>query len=677
MPSKRKRATATEAITAEDFYELTFVSDPQLSPDGKRVAYVVQQTTADHKGYRSAIWISEAQNNDSKRLTLGTKRDHSPRWSPDGLRLIFVSNRSKKNQLWLIPIDGGEAEQLTHLANGATGPAWSPDGKKILFSSRTNAQERALEGKKGVGNDPLSEAEQEEIDKTREQEEAERTDPRVVERTIYRAGTEYFDGRQNHLYVLNLESRCVERISRDDADHVNPCWSPDGQYVYCGAQPRSDDNDHDRYDLLRYSLKGRRSKKLAQGQAWGLMPKPSPDGKYIAYLNRPEDRSSAQNSQLMIVSAAGKAPRQLAAALDRDFSQFEWRRDSKAILFTSENRGAMGLYAVSLKSDRVRQYLSGDRMVRSFSLAANADCMAYLVSTSAYPCDVFISDGTGNREQRLTRINAAFIEKKAVQPIEEIWYKSKDGTGVQGWWIKPPGFRVDRKYPLALEIHGGPHAMWSPCETTMWHEWQMLAAAGYVVFFCNPRGSEGYGFEFKASIHKDWGSQPTDDILSGVEAIVAKGFIDTKRLCVTGGSYGGYMTAWLIGHDERFAAAVSQRGVYDLLSFYGTTDVPRLIEWEFDARPWEDPMRLWEASPLAYAERMRTPLLILHSERDFRVPIPSAEGMYVALKKLGRKVKFVRFPEEGHELSRSGQPKRIVNRLSHILSWFDEHTKKK
>jgi len=288
---------------------------------------------------------------------------------------------------------------------------------------------------------------------------------------------------------------------------------------------------------------------------------------------------------------------------------------------------------------------------------------------------VWAIDLKTKRERRLSGLNADFLERKRVQPVEELWHESDDGTEVQGWLIKPPGFRKDRKYPLAVEIHGGPHVMWSAAEATMWHEWQLLASAGYVVFFCNPRGSDGYGFAFKDAIHDDWGGPDMADILSGVDHVVKRGFVDERRLCVTGGSFGGFMTAWIVGQDRRFAAAVAQRGVYEMLSFYGTTDVSRLIEWEFDARPWEDPLKLWAAAPIAHAEKIQTPLLILHSENDFRVPIAGAEELFVALRKLGKTVKFVRFPEEGHELSRSGQPKRVVKRLEHILAWFEEHAK--
>lgn len=672
-----KKATSLEKIVAEDFYDLRFVLDPQISPDGDTVAFVKKHSTLDHKGYQSAICLAGTDGKHPRKFTSGAKQDHTPRWSPDGEQICFVSNREGRPQLWLISVDGGEAKQLTYLWNGASGPEWSPDGKKILFTSRINAKERQAESKKGIQNEPLSPKEIEKMQRKWEKEEAEKADPRWIERTIYRAGTEYFDDRNSHIYILDAATGEIKRITRADRDHINPHWSASGKFVYCGSKKTGVDDDTFVHDLLRVPVDGGAVKRLAQGNSWGLDPKPSPDGKQIAFLHVDEHHGAAQMAQLMVVNSNGQGQKRLVESMDADILQIEWGSDSKKIYFTSPQDGDVGLYSVSVKNNQKRQHIKGTRMVRAFSLAAAANQVAFLNSTPQYPCDIFTCDLSGGKEKRLTQVNADFISRKQVQPVEEMKYKSKDGTQIQSWVIKPPNFSAKKKYPLAVEIHGGPHVMWSNSETTMWHEWQMLASAGYVVFFSNPRGSDGYGFKFKDAIHADWGTYPTEDILSGVDKLVDRGYIDTKKICVTGGSYGGYMTAWLVGHDKRFAAAVAQRGVYDLLSFYGTTDVPRLIEWEFDTYPWDDPMKLWEASPIAYAKNIRTPLLILHSERDFRAPIPSAEGLYMALRKLKRKVKFVRFPEEGHELSRSGQPKRLVSRLNHILGWFNDNIKKK
>jgi dipeptidyl aminopeptidase/acylaminoacyl peptidase len=247
---------------------------------------------------------------------------------------------------------------------------------------------------------------------------------------------------------------------------------------------------------------------------------------------------------------------------------------------------------------------------------------------------------------------------------------------IQGWVMFPPGFNPRRKWPLAVEIHGGPQAMWGPGFTSMWHEWQVLAARGYAVFFCNPRGSDGYGTEFARANHNAWGEADANDILSGVDAVVRRGYVDAERIGVMGGSYGGFMTAWLIGHDQRFACAVSQRGVYNVAHLHGTSDIAEWVEANFDSFPWRNPEHFWEHSPLAYVDNIRTPLLILHSDSDFRAPISDAEQLFTALRRLRRRVQFVRYPREGHELSRSGEPKHRIDRLNRIVGWFDKHLKR-
>jgi dipeptidyl aminopeptidase/acylaminoacyl peptidase len=590
---------------------------------------------------------------------------------------VFVSNRNGRPQLWLIDVNGGEAQPLTHLANGAMQPQWSSDGKQILFVSRINEEERAVERKEGISNLPLPPEEAQMIAEKFKKLEAEKADPRVITRTIYRSGTEFFDDRQAHLYTITLASNEVRRITKGDIDYFGAHLMPNGQSIICAVKKNKNDDEPMDWNIIRVAVKDGKKTVLLGARGFFPSPTPSPDGKLIAYTDRTNERGLYGHAHLMVVNSNGKSSRHLPTKFGSDMYQISWSRDSKHLLVTAGKHGNLELYSVDAKSAKTSKILKGNRMVRAFSVANKADGLAYLVSTPEYPCDIFTSSSKGTQEKRLSQANKAFIKRKSVQPVEEMWYKSNDGTRIQGWVIKPPNFNSKKKYPLAVEVHGGPHVMWSSSETTMWHEWQLLASAGYVVFFSNPRGSDGYGYKFKDAIHNDWGTYPTQDIMSGVDALIARGYIDTKKICLTGGSYGGYMTAWLVGHVKHFCAAVSQRGVYDLLSFYGTTDVPRLIEWSFDTTPWDGPEKLWKASPIAYAKNIRTPLMILHSEKDYRAPMPSAEGMYMALKKLKRKTTFVRFPDEGHELSRSGQPNRLVSRLDHILGWFDEHTKPK
>jgi dipeptidyl aminopeptidase/acylaminoacyl peptidase len=345
------------------------------------------------------------------------------------------------------------------------------------------------------------------------------------------------------------------------------------------------------------------------------------------------------------------------------------------LLFTAGDEGDTNVYTVPLEGGIPQITVPGRREVLAFDVARDGQQLAFVASTPQRPPDLYVARLDGEDERRLTDFNAQFLSAKQVRPVEEMWYVAPDGVEIQGWVIKPPGFDPAGSYPLVVEIHGGPHSMWGPSTRSMWHEWQCLAAQGYVVFWCNPRGSDGYGYAFRDAIHSRWGEMDMPDILAGVDHLVAQGYIDTDRMAVTGGSYGGFMTTWIVGHDQRFAAAATQRGVYHLTSFFGTTDIPELIEGEFDAQPWEAYERLWQRSPLAAVKEIQTPLLILHSERDYRVPIPDAEQLYLMLRWLGREVAFVRYPREGHELSRSGEPRHRVDRLTRIVEWFNRYCK--
>jgi dipeptidyl aminopeptidase/acylaminoacyl peptidase len=308
--------------------------------------------------------------------------------------------------------------------------------------------------------------------------------------------------------------------------------------------------------------------------------------------------------------------------------------------------------------------------------------VGFVASTDRVPWDLYVAalpqpTGASSQERRLTQVNDDWLaaEAKTLGSVEDLWFESADGTPIQGWIVKPPDFDAKATYPLVLSIHGGPHVMWSRHQATMWHEWQVLAASGYIVFACNPRGSDGYGRDFRAALLRRWGEADLPDLLAGVDAVIARGYVDPERLVLTGGSYGGFMTAWVIGHSDRFKAAVAQRGVYDLSGFFSTSDIPLLTEWEFASAPWEDPQLLWKHSPLAHVEGIHTPLLLIHSENDFRAPIPTAEGLFVALRRLGRVAELVRYPRDGHELSRSGEPRHRVDRLDRIVDWFDRYVK--
>jgi dipeptidyl aminopeptidase/acylaminoacyl peptidase len=663
-------------ITPEDFYHIVTVEDPQVSPDGDWIAFVRVSVDRVENTYRRAIWLAP---------TAGTKPDHSPRWSPDGKQLAFVSARGgDKAQIYVIPADGGEARRLTDTRQGALSPAWSPDGKHIAFTSRANVEEREREDS-GVDDGPAQEPkdafEAKQRRETEEHKEDQRFDPRVVRRQPYRAGTDYLDDRRTHIYTIPATAadpgaspgeKKPRRLTDGDIDYSAPVWSPDGASILTTAtrDPESDTGwiyqDVFRIPVPDAGASRGKATSLTEPGFSNVTPKPSPDGALIAYLRRPEERIMAQVSRLAVIPSDGGEAKEVAPDFDRGVDDFCW---------SAGDEGDTALYEVPADGGLPFPIVSGRREIVAFDVAQKNGRIGFVACTPEHPPELFTAAPDGGAEKRLTDFNQKLVEEKHVMPLEEIWYPAPDGVEIQGWLMKPAGFDPQRTYPLAVEIHGGPHAMWGPSTLTMWHEWQCLAARGYVVFFCNPRGADGYGYAFRDAIHGQWGEADMPDILAGVDHVVSQGYVDTARMAVTGGSYGGYMTAWIVGHDQRFAAAASQRGVYHLTSFFGTSDIPELIEWEFDAWPWESYERYWKHSPLAYVNEIKTPLLIIHSERDFRAPIPDAEHLFVTLRWLKRDVEFVRYPREGHELSRSGEPRHRVDRLNRILDWFDKYCK--
>lgn len=697
-------------LTARDLYRIATVSDPRFSPDGQWLAYVRTEVDRESNGYRSAIWLAPITGGRSRQFTSGDQRDNAPRWSADGRWLAFVSNRGRadrtekaKPQLYLIPTDGGEARQLTEMENGAGEPAWSPDGRHLVFVSRVNAEEMAAEDADGAADRPSAgskakpdtwldaadgpEERQRRIEE-KEKSERERADPRIINRFAYRADTDYFDDRTGQLYILEVDLETGEakgkprRLTHDGRNYSDPQWMPDGSALLAVVDRDPEQDDLFYYpDVIRIPLNGEKPTILTGQDTADENPRPSPDGRWILYNSLPVAHITTANAELKLIPADGGEPqrtgRVLTAELDSHARDPQWMPDSQSLCFLVAEQGHIDLRRLSLDGGPVETLLSADREILAYDLSPDgADGPTHVglvASTDRAPWDLYVAALAGPNEQRLTEVNAPWLAEKTLGRVEDLWFESKDGTPIQGWIIKPPDFHPQAKYPLVLSIHGGPHVMWSRHEPTMWHEWQVLAGAGYVVFACNPRGSDGYGRDFRSALLNRWGEADLPDLQAGIEHVIAQGYVDPERLVVTGGSYGGFMTVWVVGHDNRFRAAVAQRGVYDLIGFYSTSDIPLLTEWEFSGTPWEDPMLLWKYSPLAYVNDIHTPLLLIHSENDFRAPIPAAEGLFVALRRLKRQVEMVRYPRDGHELSRSGEPKHRVDRIQRILDWFDRH----
>lgn len=674
MPKKK-------LITAEDLYELQFVEDPHLSPDGKHIAFVKMSLDKLTNKYKRSIWLTNLSTGTptTRQFTFGSKPDTSPRWSPDGETLAFVSARNDKPQIYLIDLNGGEARAITTMPNGATNPVWSPDGKRLAFNSRMNAEERKREDSGKDDAPPSNELEAKHRKEIKEDEEKKKIDPRIITKLPYRTGTEYSDDRYAHIYVMDVpktdEKIKPYRLTDGDFHFNEISWTRDGSAIISTQTNDPEFTGWFPQDVIRIGTTGKRKpfKRLTPPTYGYFNPQVSPDGKWIAAVRNPDDGKIGHSARLTVMRSTGADVRDLTLNLDRTVEAFQWSADSKHLYFQAGDHGDTGIYRVSVNGGDPEKIVSGRRMVLGFDVASDRS-IAFIACTPERPVDLYLVKG--KTEKRITDFNAIYLAEHEVAKTDELRYISPDDQEVQGWLIKPINFKKGRKHPLVVSMHGGPQVMWSPSTPSMWLEWQLHAARGYVVFYCNPRGSDGYGEKFGACIQSDWGTLPMIDIMAGVDRVTAKGFVDTKRMALTGGSYAGYMSAWIIGHDQRFACAWTQRGVYSIMSMYGTSDIPKFFEWEWDMMPFDDIKKSWRNSPLAYVREMNTPLAIEHQDQDYRCPVSDAEQLYTALKRLKKTVVFYRYPREGHEMSRSGEPHHRVDRLNRMMAWFDKYCKK-
>jgi dipeptidyl aminopeptidase/acylaminoacyl peptidase len=665
-----QRRAGRRPITAEDVYRLRFVSDPQLSPDGTQVAYVVAWVDPDdHTRYRSQLMLAPFDGSRPPRaLTSGNYRDLAPRWSPDGCSLAFLSNRDKDtSQLFVLSLEGGEPRQLTSLKRGAGAAVWSPDGRRVAFAARLDIPEIASqEGQSDEKGKP----------------------PRVkiITRVHHKAdGEGLVEAVRRHLFVLNADGGEPKQITDGDWDDADPAWSPDGSLLAFTSSRERDRDLSILNDVWVVPASGGRARRVTRHRGQVATPAFSPDGAQIAYLGHERGWTYGVNTELLLVPAAGGESTSLSRDTDDELGNaaLSDARDPFASApprFSADGRSILALVSRHGDVQVMRFGVNGGTPelvfgrngseVAAFSVARDGQGLAAIVSDPTHPYEVIAAEN--GEQRRLSSENDEFLAGIELSPAEAVSFKSSDGQTVHGWLMKPAGFSQRKKWPLVLEVHGGPETMYA---ATFMHEFQVLAARGYAVLYTNPRGSKGYGEAFTARIFADWGNQDAADCMAAVDMASRLKWVDTTRLGVTGGSYGGFMTAWLVGHTERFKAAVSQRGFYNAASFYGTSDIgPWFGDYVFGGPVYERASLYAERSPLTYAPRMRTPLLLIHSEGDLRCPVEQAEQLFVQLRRMGKcTVDMVRFPEESHNLSRSGRPDRRVERLERIYGWFDRY----
>lgn len=646
-------ASEKRPITSEDFYLIKQITDCQVSPNGKTIAYVLESVDRENNCYISNLWLIATSGGESRQLTTSRSRDTSPQWSPDSKYIVFTSDRSGNNQIWIISVEGGEAWTLTDMPDGAYSPSWSPDAQRIAFLSRISEDINTNRNKPSrvIRKDGKEYA----------------TDVKVIRELKYRYDTKYFDEKYAHIFVIPVNGGKAKQLTFGNYHDSAPVWSPDSKSIAFSSNRNGDFRFDNNYDLYLVPSTGGEIEQLTHGAGPEHSPIWSPDGKYICYLSATKPNDYAEQKELWTINIKTKQAINLTAHFDRIPFEPQWFSDGKKIFFLAADQGNVHLYSTSSNKEEINKVISGYRQLQSFHVLTNK--IVFRATANTNPGDIFLASISGKPEKQLTHINLEFFNTLDLIEPTEVFFTSFDNTQIHGWIMKPMLFSEDKKYPLILQIHGGPHWYYGNCWS---QEFQILAAQGYVIFYCNPRLSTSYGQEFARLSVGQWGKGDFEDIMAGVDYVIRSGFIDTTRMGVTGGSYGGFMTNWIISHSNRFKTAVTQRSISNLLSFYGTTDIQNFVEFEFGL-PWENWDKLIRHSPIFYAQNINTPLLIIHSELDYRVPISQAEELFTLLKRRNVPVEFIRYPDEGHELSRSGQPVHRVDRYNRIVDWFNKY----
>jgi dipeptidyl aminopeptidase/acylaminoacyl peptidase len=682
-------------ITEKDLFNFVWAGDPQISPNGSRVAFVRVTVSEKKDGYNTAIWSVSPATGESHQLTAGP-RDSTPRWSPDGKFLVFVrvtekDGRPDAPQLFMLPMSGGDSFQFTTLVRGAGGPQWSPDGKMIAFGNSANAEDLAKATPKTPAQRPASPAPAD----AKKPEERE-SDVRVITRAVYRFnGAGYADSKHpNHIWVVAAPKTSDEKVTPKQLtsgrySEDGATWAKDSSQIYFGSD-RIDEPYYELPSTTVYSVPaaGGQPVKLTSFDMDTGAFSVSPNGKQIAfYASLSKPVQSYTEPDLFVMDLAPNAqPRNLTSDFDFDVGSGVggdntaprggggnppvWAADGRSIVAVYAKEGKANLGAFDVASGKETDVTSGNQAVVSFRATPDASKFALIISTPTRVGDIFWLERAGAAPKQLTHLNDELFSKLNLTEPEEIWYTSFDGRKIQTWVQKPPDFDPNKKYPLILNIHGGPHAAYG---FVFDHEFQWMAAKGYVVLYPNPRGSTSYGQEFGNIIQYHYPGDDYKDLMAGVDLLLKRGYIDEKKLGVTGGSGGGLLTNWTIGQTTRFAAAVSQRDIANWADFWYVADFTLFQPTWFRKPPFEDPEDYKARSPITYINKVTTPLMLILGEADYRTP-PGAGGeeMFRALKYRRVPTVMVRFPNESHELSRSGQPWHRIERLQHIVGWFDK-----
>ncbi|WP_010227937.1 S9 family peptidase [Gillisia marina] len=652
-------AQQSDKLELLDIFNLEYISDPQISPDGKQIVYVRNFKDVMTDKNLSNLWIVNFDGTQNRPLTTGNTSDNSPQWSPDGKKLLFKSNMDGEMRLYLMWLDSKQSLAVSNSNDLPGAVSWSPDSKFIAFSKFVIKENAS----------PLKMPKKPEGAKWNEA-------PKYITDMNYRAdGAGYLKSGNTQLFVVSIDGHTPRQLTFTDFDHGAPIWGKDGKSLFFSANLGEDHELNPmNSEIHKLNIEDGTITTLTTRQGPDSNPSLSADGKKIAYLGFDDRLQGYQLSQLYIMNADGSDSRNISENFDRDISDISWDKNGDGLYFQYNDKGStkLGYISTGGKVKEVTTNMGGLSLGRpynaaSYSVAENGN-YAFTSGKNAMLSDL----GVGNKgnDRVLTDVNSDLLSFKKLGKVEEIWWKSSvDQRDIQGWIVTPPDFNPNKKYPLILEIHGGPFASYGNVFSA---EVQLMAAAGYVVLYTNPRGSTGYGEEFGNLIHHDYPNNDYHDLMSGVDAVLEKGYVDTDDLFVTGGSGGGVLTAWIVGKTDRFKAAVVAKPVINWTSFVLYADNPGFFaKYWFGKKPWEDPESYFKRSPLNYVANITTPTMLLTGEEDYRTPIAESEQFYSALKLEGVETAMVRIPGSGHGIA--NRPSNLIAKVAAILSWFEKY----
>lgn len=649
-------------ITFDDLISMKRIADAQISPDGKWVAYVVNVVDKQANRGKRSIWVVPTAGGEARQLITSARNDDTPRWSTDGKWIAFLSSRDGVPQIYIAATDGSSPRKVTSVPLGVADFTWSPDGKTFAFSTEVYPECADLKC----------------TAQKAEAADASKVKAVIADRLLYRHWSDFKLGKRSHVFVISAEGGEPKDMTPGDFDSPpfslgDPLaydFSPDGKELCFARNTDKQEALSTNNDLFLVPVTGGEAKRItANNTGYDSTPRYSPDGKWIAYRSQNRYGYEADRFKLMLYNRQSGAVKELTVGFDRHVGEMVWSPDSQSLFLVAEDEGRELVGSLSINGGGVKSLITKTAS-NGISLSGDGKTLAFTRSSLTMPAEVFASSADGSNVRQLTKTNAALLAQLEMNAAEDFGYEGALKAKIHGFIVKPPQFDKSKKYPMILLIHGGPQGAWLDNWGYRWNA-QMWAARGYVTVLINPHGSTGYGQAFTEQISGDWGGAVYDDLMKGVDYVVKQGYVDPARIGAAGGSYGGYMVNWMLGHTDRFKAFVSHAGIFNSVSMYATEEL-WFQEWEFKGTPWEKPELYTKWSPHLHAAKFKTPTLVVHGELDYRVPIGEGIQLFSTLQRKGVPSKLLYFPDEGHWILK---PQNSELWYKTVLDWFDQWLK--